>query len=359
MSNEATRRMIAAYNQQAEPTLFLTGMFQAPPQNFHNSEEVEIDIMRSEEDVSIVIQDLSTGYRMNSTDLYTNKAFKPPVHKEAAPLNAFDLLKREFGADPFQDVNFQANATTRAFRQFRQVENKIRRAVELQASQVLQTGVVTLTDSAGTALYSLDYQPKTSHFPTAGTGWDQAGADPLGDLRSLGDTIRGDGLADPDQLVFGEDALALFLDNDDVQARLDNRRMNVGTINPQAQGNGGTYYGDIWIGHYRYQIWTYSGRYKHPQTGVSTPFVDTDKVIMRASSGRMDATFGGIPRIAPPDSRVMPFLPGRMTNGAARMDLWTNAWLTPDGEQLFVGAGSRPLMIPTAIDTYGCLDVNI
>ena len=41
MSDTSTKRMISAYIQEAPPTLFLSGFFQSPPQNFHNSEEVE------------------------------------------------------------------------------------------------------------------------------------------------------------------------------------------------------------------------------------------------------------------------------------------------------------------------------
>jgi hypothetical protein len=38
------------------------------------------------------------------------------------------------------------------------------------------------------------------------------------------------------------------------------------------------------------------------------------------------------------------------------MDIQMNAWITADGETMMIQAGSRPLFIPTAIDTYGCLD---
>lgn len=359
MSDQSTKRMISAYNKEAAPTLFLSGMFQSPPENFHNSEEVEIDIVRSEEDVSIAIQDLSTGYRMNSEDIYTNKGFKPPIHKEAGAINAFDLIKRMAGQNPFEDPNFQANATVRAFGIFRKTERKIRRAIELQASQVLQTGVVTLTDSDGNAVYSIDYKPKTAHFPTAGTAWDAVGGDPLGDLDALADVIRGNGLTDVDQLIFGDGAWNVFINHDDVQNVLDNRRIELGQVAPEMRGNGGVFKGFIWIGNYRFEMWTYQGRYTHPQTGVSTKFINRKKVIVRSSTGRMDATFGAIPRIAPPESRALPFLPGRISNAEGGIDLFTNAWLSQDGEQLFAGSGARPLMIPTAIDTYGCIDSDI
>lgn len=364
MSGNTTKRMIRAYQQMAQPMLFLSGLFQSPPENFHTSEEVEIDIVRSDEDISIVIQDLSTGYRMNSDDLYTNKGFKPPIHKEAIPINSFDLLKRMPGQNPFESPDFRANVILRMFNGMTKIERKIRRSIELQASQVLQTGVVTLTDINGNALYTLDYKPKSAHFPTAGTAWDQAGADPVGDINSLAEVIRGNGLADPDQLIMGVDAFEAFIKNADVQKRFDTRRYDLGTIAPmEMRGNGGSYRGTVEIGNYRYDVWTYGGRYKNPQTGVSTPFIDPAKVIVRASSGRLDATFGAIPNIGAlmgsGASQLLPELPSRVSNAAGGMDLFTNAWTSQDGEQLFGGVGARPLMIPTAIDTYGCLDTGL
>lgn len=365
MSNETTKRMIAAYNQAAEGVTrlgFLAGFFQSPPQNFHTSEEVEIDIVRSDEEVSIVIQDLSTGYRMNSNDLYVNKGFKPPIHKEAIALNAFDLIKRMPGDNPFESPNYRANLISRMFDGMVKVEAKIRRAIELQASQVLQTGVLTLTDSNGNALYTLDYSPKATHFPTAGTAWNAAGADPLGDLKALSEVIRNDGLQDPDQLIMGCDAFMAFIANDEVQKHYDNRRIDQGTIAPMVmRGDGGNYRGIVEIGNYRFDIWTYGGRYNDPQTGNKVQFVDPGKVIMRASGGRLDATFGAIPNIgrALGRNQLLPELPGRISSSERSMDLSTNAWITPDGEQMFGGVGARPLLIPTAIDTFGCLDTGV
>ena len=199
MSDTTTRRMISAYNQMAAPMMFLAGMFQSPPENFHSSEEVEIDIIRSDEDVSIVIQDLSTGYRDNTDDLYTNKAFKPPIHKERVTLNSVDLIKRMPGQDPFASPNFRANIITRMFTKMLKIERKIRRSIELQASQILQTGIVTLIDDAGVALYTLDFKPKATHFPTAGITWGGATSVPLDDISALAEIIRNDGLSDPAQ----------------------------------------------------------------------------------------------------------------------------------------------------------------
>ena len=364
MSGNTTRRMISAYFQEASPTAFFSGMFQTRPENFHSSEEIEIDIVRSEEDVSIVIQDLSTGYRMNSDDLYTNKGFKPPIHKEAIPINAFDLIKRMPGRNPFESPDFRGNVVTKMFSGMRKVERKIRRSIELQASQVMQTGVVTLTDSGGNALYTLDFQPKAAHFPTAGTSWASATlAQKIADLTVLCDAIRGNGLMDPDELAVGSTAWENLLQTTGFLDRLDARRADLGMITPMdRRGNGGIYRGTLELGNYKLDVFTYEGRYTDPQTGASTRYLDDGNIVVKASGGRLDATFGAIPNIGAAlgvTGRLIPELPSRMSSAERGMDLFTNVWVSPDGEQLFGGVGARPLMIPTAIDTFGCLTTQL
>jgi len=360
MSDASTKKMISAYLKTGTPSMFLSSLFQSPAQNFHNSETIEIDIQRSGEDVAIVVQDLSTGYRMNSDDLFTNKEFTPPIFKEAGALNAFDMIKRMVGQNPFDDPAFQSNAIVKSFQQFRKLEAKIKRAMELQASQALQTGTITLIDQSGNALYTIDFKPKATHFPTVVTAWDQAGATPLADIEAVSEVIRDDGLEGPTQLLMGSTSFNAFIANDDVQKHYDNRRIDQGTIsNTVISSDAGNFRGIVTVGNYQYDIWTYGGRYVKPDTGVTTQFLEPDKVIVRSGSGRLDATFGSIPRIAPPDSRALPFLPSRIRQPGVNFDLTTNAWITPDGEQVFVGAGTRPLMIPTAIDTFGCITTGV
>jgi len=360
MSDKSTFRMLSAYNQEAAPTLFLSGLFRSPPENFHNSEYVEIDITRSEEDTAIVITDLSTGYRMNSADIYTNKRWEPPIFKEKLAINAFDLIKRGAGNLPTDDPNFQAEATVRAFRAIRKVEAKIRRSMELQASQVLTLGVVTLTDAGGVTLYTLDYAPKGTHLPSAAIDWDDPGNTKLLDLTALSEVIRDDGQADPDMMIMGSENFELLMADQTVIPRLWVDRQNLGQIDRMTTpGAGGNYRGVLEIGTYAFQVWTYGGRYKDPVSGNVLRYIDKKKVIMLSSSGRLDATFGAIPSFAPVDSRVLPFVPSRMSSAPGGMDMFTNAWISDDNQQLFVGVGARPLMIPTAIDTFGCLDTGI
>ena len=363
MSGIATKKMLEMYEQNAETTLFLSGYFRTPRENFYDSETVEIDIERDDEDISIVIQDMSTGHRLNTADLYTNKEFKAPVHKEAIQINSYELIKRMPGENPFQEPQYRANLIVKMMKGMRKVERKIRRAIELQAAQILQSGAVDLKNESGTTLYTLDFKAKASHFPTAGTAWNAAGADPINDLLTLMDIIRNDGLADPNQIIMGEKSFEAFVSNEKVQKRLDIRRAELGAIVPMRPNvGGGNYRGTVEVGNYKLDVWTYGGRYKDPQNGNKVKYLGDDKVIVRASSGRMDATFGNIPHIGSllgMTNNLVPELPSRMSSAGTGIDLIPRVWISQDGETLFGGVGSRPLLIPVAIDTYGCLTTGV
>ncbi len=363
MSNSATKRMLRVYTSLAGVTMFFAGMYESPAENFFDTETVEIDIERDDEDIAIVVTDLSTGHRFNADDLYTNKEFLPPAFKEALALNSKDLLKRNAGDNPFQSPGFRATVIERVFKGASKLEKKIRRSMELQASQVLQTGTVTLSDENGVALFTLDYQAKVTHFPTVGTAWGTGSEDKEADIDSLAEVIRDDGLLDPDTLIFGKDAWIEFLKDPAIIQKFETRRIDQGTISGMdMRGNGGIFRGVVEIGNFKYDCWTYGGRYKDPQTGLKVPFMDPSKVIVRAAAGRLDAVFGAIPNIGlllgAQANNLIPELPNRVSNVEGGMDMNMNVWLPANGEQLFAGVGTRPLYIPTAIDTYGCMETN-
>ena len=356
MSDKSTIQLIEMYLEEATPPMFLSGFFRSPPDNFHPPAEVELDVERDSDQVAIVVKDLSTGPNHNEASLYTNQRLKPPIYDEEGAVTAFDMIQRQPGQSTFTNPNYAAAATRQAFKVFRKLENKIRRAIELQASQVLQTGQLTLIDKSGNSVYALDFGPKGTHFVTP-TAWaaDGSTGDPLTDIQNLSIVIRRDGKREPTKLIFGLGAYTRFLANPKVKDRLLQIRGALITAAPQVRGQGATYQGTVFVGHYPFEMWTYDGFYAHPQTGTLTPFVADQKVIMLCDGARLDLTYGAIPMIMGPDQRAMPFLPPRISSSSGGLDLTTNAWVTPDGKRVMVSAGTRPLTIPTAIDTFGCI----
>ena len=277
------------------------------------------------------------------------------------------LLQRVPGQNPFDDNDFVSKAQAEAARNMALIADGIGRTIELQTSQVMQTGTITLNDTNNNSVYTLNYSPKATHFPTVGTAWSNAASDKLADLESLADVIRSNGLSDVTDVVMGASAIRHFLNDTKIQALLDNRRISIGDITPRGAGQGATFVGQIQVGTYRLNIWTYAGRYNHWQTGVSTKYIEDDKVVMLAlgpsnTEGdntvrtRIDLTYGRYLPIRQPLPEARRFIPGGISAGMVQLD--TNAWFTNDGHGLTVGAGIRPLVIPVGIDTFGCLDTN-
>jgi hypothetical protein len=265
------------------------------------------------------------------------------------------------GVDPFTAAHNEYAAQLMAImaKGFMLIDDKIKRAVELQASQILQTGTLVLTNSAGDEVYTLDFKPKASHFPTVGVDWSvTATADPLGDLQSLADVIRADGKIDPDMLIMGATALRNFLANDAVKEVLDNRRIDIGAIRPEMRDSGATFYGFVWVGTYQMEIWTYPDTFKDPQTGNPVKYIADDKVVMLSSRTRLDMTSARVPLPLGPDPRVAGLLPDRMSSRENGFDVTPNLYTSNNGKQIFGELESRPLLIPVQIDGFGCLDTQ-
>lgn len=355
MPDNGTIHLIEAYVNEATPVPFFTNFFQTPERNFHTSEKVELNVIRDEEEIAIVVQDLTAGTRENALDYYQGKAFTPPVFDESATVTAFELKERNPGELLHQDPVFAENATLRSFRIARKLEHKLRRSVELMAAQVLQTGKLNLVDNAGRPLYVLDFGPRVANFPTAGVAWGTGSEDKISDIASLADQVRRSGRLTPNRLIFGKRAWRRFMADANVKALFNTIRINVGEIKPRRLTGGASFKGEVTLDNYEYELYTYDATYVDPQTRALKEYLDQDKVIMVSENARFDLTFGAIPLIQQPEGRALEFLPDRISSGEQRLDLSLNAWITPNNKQLKIEVGTRPLTIPTAIDAFGCL----
>ncbi len=356
MSNATTKHMADVYMQEAPVAMALSSLFTARPRNYYTSETIEFDIEREGEEIAPVLTDIQNGYTKFALDEYTSKEFKAPMIKEKFTLNSFDMIKRQAGQISFTDPNYRANAMSQFVKHMRFGGKRQRRTIELMAAQILQTGTVTLKDDKGADAYTIDFKPKATHFPTAATAWtDKVNCDPAVDLENLADAIHTDGQSTPDRAIFGKAAWQNFIRSEKVQELLNGRRIVQGGVDPEEARPGLRYMGYIDLTGYRLALYTYKGEYKDVGAATNSRYLEDDKVIVLSENMRLDATYGAIPQIVPAEARAMSFLTGRMAMASIGMDFTTNAWVSADGEAINGSIGSRPLLIPTSIDRFGCL----
>lgn len=348
------KKMIEMFMQSRGPDLALSSKFLVRPGNISDSQKIVIDIERFDEDVSPVVTALE-GPTRNKSDQFTSKEFEPPTINEGSSIDVGQLLKRQPGETEYDatDVAWLSSMVKHLQKNMRLMADKIARNREWQASQILLTSLLQLTDETGALVYEIDYKGKTSHFPTAGTSWDGA-ASILNDIEALSDVCRDDGLVDIDELWMGATTFNTFVADSGVQQHYDNRRMSMGSIEPRQMGAGAKFQGSLSIGNYQYSIITYNGRGILPAAGTKTKFLPDDKVIFLSQDTRLDTVYGGVPRVVEPDPRFAGFLPDRIAIPGA-IDMSPNIYASVDGKQTLFDLESRPLLIPTQIDGYACL----
>jgi hypothetical protein len=351
---------IELFTQMRRPTMFLSRFFTIKRGGIYNGEKVAIDIQRYGEKVAIAVTKC-TGPNLNDFDEFTTKEFTPPAYDEAFPLDVCDLLNRMAGVDPYTAayMEYASQLMAKMAQGFVLIGDKVSRAVELQASQIFQTGMLVLTDENGDTRYILDFKPKATHFPTVGVSWsDLTNSDPIGDIQSISDVIRKDGKVDSNLLVMGTGALRNFIGNDKVKSNLDNRRIDMGAIRPEMRDSGATFYGFVWVGSYIFEIWTYPEYYEDAQTGDLVRYIEDDKVVVLSDRTRLDMTSARVPA-AIQDPRVANLVPPRISSVEGGFDVTPNVYTTPNGKQITGELESRPLLVPVQIDGYGCLDTEI
>lgn len=338
---------------------FLSSFFKTTEEDYTDAEYIDIDIVRSGEQVAPVLRDLSNGAVAIADDVFTGKQVKPPVYKLSRPVNIFDLLKRQPGENEYEAIGtWYGRLVNILKRGFQLMYGMLNRSIELQASQVLQTGKLTLTDDAGNEAYVLDFNAKNTHIANASTMWDQAGADPIKDLNTLADAIRADGLVDPKNIIFGAKAWDLFIQNTKVQNAVKKDGLGLGILSPRLVNKGGKYMGYLESGAYRYDLWVYNGRYQNFNNSTSNKFVDDNKVIMLADVEDLDfrLVYGGVPSLG----MIEPFasvIPDTVIYQGG-MKVHNKVYNNDDKDTTIAQATTRPICIPVSIDRFGCLTVK-
>jgi len=357
---------LPVYKQRLERPRFFTSLFQTPEANFHNNDTVEYDIIRQGQDIAVAVVSQTSGSRRFEVKTSVNKGWNPVTYLYETSINAAEINKRMPGNTTFDEVDFQEAATDLSLDAVQKLETMIRDAIELDCAEVMQTGTLTKKDESNNTIGdAYDFAPLDATgtiasgdlMVTTATDWaaDGATGDPLGDLEGLADNMRARGY-NPVKAVFGSQAWTYFLKNSTVLARFNLLNANFGQLQLSPEMSGASRVGNMMIGTYPMELWVSKATYKNPYGGAVTPYMTTDKVLLVADA-RRDLTFGGISKFPNAiDQRATALLPPRMSFPGAAFDISLAAYFDLPGRNLTISGGTRPLPIPTAIDSFACLD---
>lgn len=327
-----TKMIIDVYKQRSMPTSFLRSFF---PTVVSPTLELSIEVQRGFEKTAVDVIRGTDGNR-NSFTRSSEKLFIPPYYREWFDATMLQLYDRLYGATEINDAIFAAYVNSVADA-LMDLQAKIERSIELQCSQVLETGIVLLN-----AATNIDYKRKAASLVDDGAGQYFANnIDPFAKFEAGCNFLRQVGKAEGGTFnaIMGSTTLSDLLKNTVFTTRQNLFNMALDQVSGPARGAvGQTFHGVITAGPYKVQLWSYPQFYDNA-SGVSTPYVNPKKVTIIPENPKFKTGFAAVPQLITPGTppKIGAFVFNDYIDARAKAHVY-------DVE-------SAPLAIPTAVDT--------
>lgn len=354
------------YDDQAktEPTTFLMSFF--PEEKTFDTKFVEIDIQRYNHAVAVDIP-LGTSGNLNEGGQFSNKIFEPPLYDEYTAVDSFAEFERMPGEHAYNVGGAKMGRfMARLSSQLLECRRKIVRAQEVQARQILfGAKVYTRHSTLGETVINFNTNPQATGLINARPSkpWTDPAADIVKDIADLCGRIRLHGKTTPKIAIVGSDSFDLMERNAGFQARLDMQNRDAGSLTmPQLGESGANYHGVLSFRDYRLEIYTYPEFFDGPDSpdpmiepGMSNPYIPKNQVLVLDPLARRTRAFGGVPTLQPlrPEIAQIMGVTSLPIPEAASMVAYYD--VDKKGMSMIAGVRSRPLLIPTAIDTHANL----
>lgn len=317
------------------------------------TDKIQMDVTRH---VRLIANDVALGSgvgNQNNVGVFTNKEYTPPLYWEETPVSAGQLNKRLPGIDPFTSTGkAQALAYWLAEAQAFNA-HKILNAIELMAAQALQTGIITLNNGG-----QIDFGKKSTLNLVPSTKWDQNGGTPEADFKTICERVYQASKRKPTVALFGTVAWNHFVTR--MAAKYNNSPdfIKPGLIQMDEAMEGATFNGRWTLGTFALDLYVIDDFYEtngatinDPTTKV--PYMTADKVIVMNPQARLTKAFAATEILPQWESdyieRGLPIVPE-----------FSQAAMTPFAypkppSVWMAGVQSRPLTIPTEIDSIGTI----
>ena len=307
------------------------------------TEEVLVEYREGNKKMAPAVLPRKGGITIEREGYKTNR-YVPPYIAPQRPLTIDDLNRKGFGENLFSDRTPQQREAEILGQDLLEFDNMISAREEYIAAQaMLNNGYVLkhYADKYGAGEYEewvirfYEGQSNPGAY-TPDADWDAEGGDIFGDLGAMIRLLTSKGLPATD-LIVAPDVADVLLNNEKVKDFLNNRRMNLGNIDPKMLPAGAASLGTINVQGRNIEIFTYDETYEDETTGENTPYIPAGTVILTApASGR--SLYGAVTQLEQSDDRFHTYMGRRVPKYLAKSDR--------DIREIKVT--SRPLLIPRA-----------
>jgi len=343
-----TKLILKTFSDEAPVQLGFAGFF---PSQTTIEKQVGIEVERNLQKVAVDVQRCTDPVR-NIFSKSTEKLFEPPFYNESFDFTSCDRYNVTFGQRTNPSAPDAVSMINQTNKYIQKLRNKILRAIEIQRSEVLQTGIVTLKNGD-----NIDYKRKAASL-VALTGtdvWsDSANCTPMTDIGNMAEFIREEGLSVGNEMnvIMGKTAFANFKASAQVKEEADFRRISrVDLGMPQFdKATGMVFQGQFADADYVLNVWTYNSFYTN-DAGQQTKYLAADTVIVLPEDFEGITAYAGIPAIQRDKDNAE--FPEFIT--PIESEMYLNNYIDPVKKAHWFEIASAPLAIPVSIDRIGTI----
>ena len=344
MPNEVniyTPRYLAEVVRQAPPvhTFFRDKLFtNIKP---FSTKKVDIDLVKGDRRMAAFVHPRIGGQVLKANG-YKTESYAPPLINPYDVTTADQLMDRLPGEDLYSGMTPAQRAAQQLMDEYNRLNDAATRREEWMAVQAIVTGSIPVVGPGVNETISFGFTNTVTL--TGNNRWGQSAAKVLDNLEDWSDTVLTNGFANVDMCIMGKSALRAFLADADVLKMLDNRRVEMGLINPRDLPNGVKY-----IGHLNkpnIDIYTYAEVYlddwTDPSTPATLPLVPDNKVILIPSSPNFMLAYGACTYIDDATQNWQTAMTSRLLR----------SYVEHHPDRRMIELQAHPLPIPDKVDSW-------
>lgn len=292
-SSLVTKKIVGKFEEMIPVRTGFAGFF---PEETTPTLEIDVEVQRDNDLIAVDVVRFTEGNK-NKFSRVTENKYIPPFFKEDYDFQRDQVYMNTIALGVGLE-NAQVNSviTRNAFKNVEKNRNKVIRAIRKQQADVLQTGIVSLSNGD-----NIDYRRKAASMPTVPVLWSNPStATPLTDIRKGMDFLRnvGNSGGSSVNVVMRSAAFEALLATAQIKEQGQNVIQQIQRINinmPQFEGvSGFAYQGMVAAGDFTVNLWTYNEKYTDA-SGNTQYYLAENLVVMLPEDFQGKTVFGGLP----------------------------------------------------------------
>lgn len=330
-------RMIAMLETLHEPRTYFLDTYFDQSETFDTA-SVTFDIVQHKRLLAPFTSPMHQGHLVENPS-ESQRVITPPYVKPKKSYTAQDMIRRQ----PGQSIESTAQANNRLARDTQTLMTSITRREEYMAARQLQDGQLTITGDGYNGLINFNFAADHKITLTGTDKWDDAGSDPIMDIRAWVQKIADDSGLKATRVTLGSDAATAFIGNAKVQEYMNKLKMTVGEVNVGDTVDGITVIALLFGGSVRVE--QYSELFYDDVTETNKNMLDADKCIVGAPAARCERLYAAIQDLDAAE------------NGLLEARIYAKSWVEKDPSVGFLLLQSSPL--PATIEPNGFISVDV